>query len=384
MMKRKALVWIFLMVISSVILYAQPSMEELSAELDNLQRTIQDLKTNNERMNYIITFLKDQQSSTYQNADNVFESVNRAIENLTMNVDRLSDLVTVVVLIVGIAFPIVTFFVQSRLDKKRIDQVDSKLDEVREEAKETGEKLEVKLEQAKNSLDERIEKALSISFEAKKWADKSKASEFFNRAYSGAATLRIDEQVQLYSEAIKLDPENADAYFYRGLSYGKMKEYDKAISDYSESIRLNPSYPYAYNNRGVVRATRGEFDLAKDDLLHAIAVDPKEAASYNSMADLLRITKKLDEAENYAKKAIEINPRLSYSYGTLAEIYSDLNDDEKFYEFLDAALKRKYPLLQMIEDDRDCKAVYATHKDEERFKELVKKYNIEIPDDVWK
>ena len=386
MRRRRVLVGISLIVFLvafNVFLYAQPSLEELTRRIESLEEAMRELTKSSTEKDDIISFLREQQSSVFQNASIALENVDRAIANLTVNVDRLSDLMTAVVVFIGVAFPIVTFFIQSKLDKKRIDQVHSRLDEVREEAKKTGEELQVKLEQAKNSLDERIEKALSISSEAKKWADKSKASEFFNRAYSAMATLSIDEQVQLYSEAIKLDPENAEAYFQRGTCYHKMKEYDLALHDYSQSIELNPKNVLSYLNRGIVNVRKGEFDRAMSDYLHAIDVDPKQAIAYNSLADLLRITNKLDEAERYARKAIEIDPKLSYSYGTLSEIYSDLNDNGKFYEFLEAALKRGFPLSSVLEYDEQCRQVYAKHKDEEPFKELMKKYKIEIPDDVW-
>lgn len=56
---------------------------------------------------------------------------------------------------------------------------------------------------------------------------------------------------------------------------------------------------------------------------------------------------------------------------------------KEFYEFLERALERNIS-LEVLSDDKECRPLYAKHKDEERFKELMKKYNIVIPDDVWK
>ena len=46
-----------------------------------------------------------------------------------------------------------------------------------------------------------------------------------------------------YTEAIKLDPNNALAYFNRGNAYDQLGEHDLAIADYTEAIKLDPKIP---------------------------------------------------------------------------------------------------------------------------------------------
>jgi len=115
-----------------------------------------------------------------------------------------------------------------------------------------------------------------------------------------------------------------------------------------------------------------------------ITLDPKDVHSLDTLANLLRQVGNPNEAKDYACRAIEIDPSFSEALGTLAEIYSDLLEDDKFYEYLEKALEKGYLLLELLKDDENCISVYAKHKDEDQFKKLMKKYNIEIPDDVWK
>ena len=49
----------------------------------------------------------------------------------------------------------------------------------------------------------------------------------------------------------------------------EISRYDKAISDYTEAIRLNPNDALAYNNRGAAYRRRGNLAKAKADFLMA-------------------------------------------------------------------------------------------------------------------
>ena len=53
-----------------------------------------------------------------------------------------------------------------------------------------------------------------------------------------------------FSQAIKLDKENAVAYYYRGRANEKMLNFKKAISDYTSAINISPNFIEAYFNRG--------------------------------------------------------------------------------------------------------------------------------------
>ena len=55
-----------------------------------------------------------------------------------------------------------------------------------------------------------------------------------------------DKAIADYSEAVRIDPNNAKAYYDRGLAYRSNGKRDKAIADFSEAIRLDPNNAAAY------------------------------------------------------------------------------------------------------------------------------------------
>src|SRR5438128_9810159 len=64
-----------------------------------------------------------------------------------------------------------------------------------------------------------------------------------------------DKQMTIYTEDIRLDPQDAHTYYGRGYAWSQKQEYDQAIADFTEAIRLDPKDAYAFNNRAWLWAT---------------------------------------------------------------------------------------------------------------------------------
>ena len=96
-------------------------------------------------------------------------------------------------------------------------------------------------------------------------------------------TLRqIDEAIERYSCAIKLNPNYTDAYNNRGVAYGKQDDCDRALANFDIAIDLNPNYAAAYYNRGGTYSDKGDYDLAITDYTKAIQLNPDYASAYNN------------------------------------------------------------------------------------------------------
>jgi tetratricopeptide (TPR) repeat protein len=82
-----------------------------------------------------------------------------------------------------------------------------------------------------------------------------------------------DKAITIFSEAIKLDPENGAAFGNRGLAYAKKGDFDQAIADFNAAIRLNPDDARAFCNRGIaklkIKEKSGNADIAKARRLDA-------------------------------------------------------------------------------------------------------------------
>ena len=81
--------------------------------------------------------------------------------------------------------------------------------------------------------------------------DKTK-DEYIKQGVANFKSEKYDQAIKDFSQAIKLDPNNAEYYYKRGITYGNLNQHHKAIEDFNQAVRLNPKYAEAYSNRGFV------------------------------------------------------------------------------------------------------------------------------------
>jgi tetratricopeptide (TPR) repeat protein len=100
------------------------------------------------------------------------------------------------------------------------------------------------------------------------------------KGISSAQQQAFDRAIGDYTQAIRIDPNNALAYNERGRVYSDKGDQDKAIADCNQAIKLNPNYALAYRNRGLAYNNKGQYDRAIEDYNAAIRLDPNDAAAY--------------------------------------------------------------------------------------------------------
>jgi tetratricopeptide (TPR) repeat protein len=111
-----------------------------------------------------------------------------------------------------------------------------------------------------------------------------------------------------YTQAIRLDPNDANVYFSRGREYLLKGDYDRAIADQSQAIRLNPNLVEPYSNRGNVYYRKGDYARAIADHTQAIKVDPNYANAYSNRGVVYYAKGDYDRAIADFEAALRINP----------------------------------------------------------------------------
>ena len=178
---------------------------------------------------------------------------------------------------------------------------------------------------------------------------------YYERNFNGA--------IQLYSEALEINPNFAEAYTNRGNAYGKLRQYkpaiqdfnksieinpnfdrayynrglvhdelgqkEQAIQDYSKAIELNPNYEWAYCNRGVAYYDLGQFERAIEDYTQAIKINSNDELYYNNRGNAYFQLFQYKLAIKDYDKAIELNPKYSTAYRNRGLCHREFGNNKK-------------------------------------------------------
>ena len=168
---------------------------------------------------------------------------------------------------------------------------------------------------------------------------------------------KVDEAIDDFNTAVKLQPELAAAYNNRGIAYNKKGEIDKALNNYNIAIRVNPEFAEVYNNLGNVYDDKGDFDKAivnfntaikfkldfvdayvnrgaaygkRDEFNKAIAdfatainLDPYHAGAYYNRGNAYLLKGNFDKAVEDYDTSIKLSPddAQSYCHSGLARLH---------------------------------------------------------------
>ena len=135
--------------------------------------------------------------------------------------------------------------------------------------------------------------------------------------------------IELYGEAIRVNPNNAIAYGNRALAHSYLTEYAEAIEDNNIAVSLDPKYAGAFRNRGVAYAELGNHQQALKDYIKAIELDPNDTIAYfNRGNSYVKLGQHAQAIQDY-DKATELNPSDAAAYFNRGNSYDDLKQYEQ-------------------------------------------------------
>ena len=95
---------------------------------------------------------------------------------------------------------------------------------------------------------------------------------------------RMEESLEEFSQAIKINPFMKEAYLGRGNVYAAMGELEKSRRDYARVIHFYPQCADAYVNIAYTMQTEGLFKDAWKEFSMALAIDSKCVAALEGRA----------------------------------------------------------------------------------------------------
>jgi len=115
--------------------------------------------------------------------------------------------------------------------------------------------------------------------------DPNNAEYYSSRALTWQFLGQSQNAIADLSHAMHLDPKNELIYYPdRARCWKHEKEYDKAIADLDAAISLLPDNPYCYTERAEIWVAKGRYDKALEDYGHALNLTAKFPASYCQLA----------------------------------------------------------------------------------------------------
>jgi pilus assembly protein FimV len=106
----------------------------------------------------------------------------------------------------------------------------------------------------------------------------------------------LDEAVQVFRKALKIDPKNTDLVDSLVTALLEAKDFDNARQIVDAALEANPNNPRLLSMLGRIQLGRGDTAGARTTLERAVAADPNDNASRETMADLYLRQNEADRA----------------------------------------------------------------------------------------
>jgi len=126
-----------------------------------------------------------------------------------------------------------------------------------------------------------------------------------------------------YTEAIRLDRDNAKAYRNRGFVCQDRGQHDLAIADFSEAVRISPKDAYAYVARGDAYRQKGQHDFAIRDYTESIRLNPADAHADRVRRLIRAANKQYDSTMERYEKAFRLGLNGGDTYLLRAGLYCE-------------------------------------------------------------
>ena len=118
-------------------------------------------------------------------------------------------------------------------------------------------------------------------------------------------------------------------YLDLGEKYSNQGKYAEAVKLFSDIIRVNPNNLRAYLKRATCYQEMAFFSKAIKDLTFVLKKDKDNPLAYNNLGSVFFDKKAPLKAIEYLNKAIKISPNYSRAYYNRGYVYNDLGKKDK-------------------------------------------------------
>ena len=159
------------------------------------------------------------------------------------------------------------------------------------------------------------------------------------RQFAAGQMIVFDRATADFTQALRLDPNNALIYRERGNTYLSIGDLDHAIADFTQAIQLDPSAAMVYSNRGNAHYEKGDLESAIADYTQAIRLDPNAAVAFSNRGNAYYDKGDLDHAIADFTQAIQLAPNDAIVYNQRGIAYYNKKDFEQAIADFEASLR---------------------------------------------
>ena len=122
-----------------------------------------------------------------------------------------------------------------------------------------------------------------------------------NAAFQSGA---IEESINLYSQAIAIDPDNHVLYSNRAAAYMKVDSKSKALKDAERCVELAPTWSKGYSRLGAAQQSLKRYEQAIETYKAGLKLDANNTALWSSLSACQEAYDK-DKQQRFAEASIE-------------------------------------------------------------------------------
>ena len=150
---------------------------------------------------------------------------------------------------------------------------------------------------------------------------------------------RYDEAIVSYDRALEVEPENSQTWHFRGIALYNLGKVEEAMLSYDNALQINPNYYKVWYCRGNILDSLEKYEEAILCYDKALTIEPDDSESWRSRGNSLLNLERYEEAITSYNQALKYNSELYQVWVFRGLLLDDLERYEEAITSFDRALQ---------------------------------------------
>ncbi len=128
---------------------------------------------------------------------------------------------------------------------------------------------------------------------------------------------KVDEAMGLYDRALKIRPDDPEAHFFRGNALERKSRLDEAIVEYRRALWFEPLAAKTHFFLGGALVKQQQYEAAVAEYREALRRDPDSAVTHNNLARVFHTRGRFEEAAVEYGAALRLEPAFPQAHNNL-------------------------------------------------------------------